>query len=65
MVLDECPKLSYDKKKIDKSLDLSLNWAQRSKEEFGDNPKKGLFGIVQGGLYQDLRLKSLEGLKKE
>jgi queuine tRNA-ribosyltransferase len=64
MVLDECPKLSYDKKKIDKSLDLSLNWAQRSKEEFGDNPKKGLFGIVQGGLYQDLRLKSLEGLKK-
>ena len=64
MVLDECPKLSNDKNKISKSLDLSLNWAERSKNEFGNNPKKALFGIVQGGIYKDLRLKSLEGLKK-
>jgi len=64
MVLDECPKLTYDKKKIDESLDLSLDWAKRSKEEFGVNPKKALFGIVQGGLYKDLRIKSLDGLKK-
>jgi queuine tRNA-ribosyltransferase len=64
MVLDECPKLSFDKKKIHHSLKLSLNWASRSKDEFGDNPKKALFGIVQGGIYKDLREESLEGLKK-
>ena len=64
MVLDECPKLTNDKNKIKKSLDVSLNWANRSKNEFGENPKKALFGIVQGGIYKDLRLESLEGLKK-
>ena len=64
MVLDECPKLSFDKKKISKSITLSHNWAARSKEEFGENAKKALFGIVQGGIYNDLRLESLEGLKK-
>ena len=64
MVLDECPKLSNDKNKIRKSLELSLNWAERSKKEFGKSNKKALFGIVQGGIYKDLRLLSLEGLKK-
>ena len=64
MVLDECPKLSNDKSKIHRSLNLSLSWAERSKNEFGDNPKKALFGIIQGGIYKDLRLESLEGLNK-
>ena len=64
MVLDQCPKLSYNKKQINQSLKLSHNWAKRSKIEFGDNPKKALFGIVQGGIYNDLRLESLEGLIK-
>ena len=64
MVLDECPKLSLDKKKIAQSLKLSLDWAKRSKIEFADNHKKALFGIVQGGVYKDLRLESLDGLKK-
>ena len=64
MVLDECPKLSIDKNKIYQSLKLSHNWAERSKNEFGNNPKKALFGIVQGGIYKDLRLESLEGLLK-
>jgi len=63
MVLDECPKLSNDKKKIKDSLNLSARWAQRSKNEFGDNPHKALFGIVQGGIYEDLRLESLDILK--
>jgi len=62
MVLDECPKLSNDKKKINESLKLSHHWAERSKDAFGINPKKALFGIVQGGIYKDLRLESLEGL---
>jgi len=64
MVLDECPKLSLDKHKIKKSLKLSLDWAERSKNEFGKNPKKALFGIIQGGIYKDLRLESLEELEK-
>ena len=64
MVLDECPKLSLDKNKIHKSLKLSLNWAERSKVAFGTSPCKALFGIIQGGIYKDLRLESLEGLKK-
>jgi len=64
MVLDECPKISNDKNIIKKSMDLSLEWASRSKNAFGSNPHKGLFGIVQGGLYKDLRLKCLEKLVK-
>ncbi len=64
MVLDECPKLTLDKKKLSKSIKLSLGWAERSKNEFGQNPKKALFGIIQGGLYKDLRMESLNGLKK-
>jgi len=64
MVLDECPKLSKEKKKIKQSVTLSTNWAVRSKEEFGNDSKKALFGIVQGGLYKDLRHESLESLIK-
>tara|TARA_B100001123_G_C15267085_1_gene1008845 strand:+ start:755 stop:1867 length:1113 start_codon:yes stop_codon:yes gene_type:complete len=62
MVLDECPKLSNDKKKINQSLKISYDWAKRSKAEFGTSLKKALFGIVQGGIYKDLRLESLENL---
>jgi len=64
MVLDECPKLTNDKKKISESVKLSISWAERSKKEFGNNPSKGIFGIIQGGIYKDLRLESLESLKK-
>ena len=64
MVLDECPKLTNDKNKIKQSLEISNNWAVRSKNEFGINPKKALFGIVQGGIYKDLRLESLDELTK-
>jgi len=64
MVLDECPKLTNDKGKISQSLKLSHNWAERSKIEFGTNSKKALFGIVQGGIYKDLRLESLDNLKQ-
>ena len=64
MILDECPKLSHDKKKIYSSLKISNNWAKRSKDSFGDQNKKALFGIIQGGLYKDLRLESLENLTK-
>ena len=64
MVMDECPKKSFDYNKIKSSMNLSTYWASRSKKEFGKNPHKGLFGIVQGGLFKDLRLKSLNDLIK-
>mgnify|MGYP001227631722 CR=1 FL=1 len=63
MVMDECPKKSNDYKKIKKSMDLSMYWAERSKKAFGKNPHKGIFGIVQGGLFGDLRIESLERLQ--
>ena len=64
MVMDECPKKTNDYKIIQKSMELSTYWAKRSKKEFGTNPYKGLFGIIQGGLFKDLRLKSLKELTK-
>ena len=64
MVLDECPKKSLNYNLISKSVDLSTYWAMRSKKAFGKNPHKALFGIVQGGLFNDLRLKSLKDLKQ-
>ncbi len=64
MVMDECPKKTTDYNIIEKSMDLSTYWALRSKKEFGLNPHKGLFGIVQGGLFKDLRIKSLQELTK-
>ena len=64
MVMDECPKNNLDHKTIKKSLELSTYWAERSKIAFGHNPDKALFGIVQGGLFEDLRKISLNDLLK-
>ena len=62
MVLDECPKLTDDKKILSNAIDTSTHWAKRCKVEFGNNKSKGLFGIVQGGLYKDLREESISNL---
>ena len=62
MVLDECPKLTNDKKILSKAIDVSTHWAKRSKIEFGNNKSKALFGITQGGLFKDLRIESIERL---
>ena len=64
MVMDECPKKTTDQIVIAKSLELSTYWAQRSKKAFGQNPQKALFGIVQGGLFDNLRKKSINDLTK-
>ena len=64
MVMDECPKKTNDYELIENSMKLSCYWAQRSKKEFGTIPHKALFGIIQGGLFEDLRIKSLEELIK-
>jgi queuine tRNA-ribosyltransferase len=60
MVLDECPKLTSDKKVLSKAIETSTHWAERSKTEFGNNKAKALFGIAQGGLYKDLRIESIK-----
>ena len=62
MVLDECPKLTTDKKVLSKAIDVSTHWAKRSKTEFGNNKSKAIFGIAQGGLFKDLRIESIEKL---
>ena len=62
MVLDECPKLTTDKKILSKAIDVSTHWAKRSKTEFGNEKSKALFGIAQGGLFKDLRIESIEKL---
>ncbi|WNC69452.1 tRNA guanosine(34) transglycosylase Tgt [Thalassotalea nanhaiensis] len=61
MIFDECTPYpaTHDEAKI--SMELSLRWAKRSKAEHGDNPS-ALFGIVQGGMYEDLREVSAAGL---
>ena len=63
MIMDECPKKTTDYDVIKKSMDLSLYWAERSKKAFEINPQKALFGIIQGGLFNDLRISSLKGLE--
>tara|TARA_B100000686_G_scaffold337620_1_gene408998 strand:- start:590 stop:1270 length:681 start_codon:yes stop_codon:yes gene_type:complete len=65
MVLDVCPKLTKNKKNISEAIKISNNWAKRCKNEFNDEKNKFLFGIIQGGLFEDLRLESLENLKKQ
>ena len=64
MIMDECPKKSDDYDLIKDSMNLSLYWAHRSKKAFGIKPDKALFGIIQGGLFKDLRIKSLNELIK-
>ena len=63
MCFDECPALPAPYEKIAKSMQLSMRWAQRSRDGFGDRPGHALFGIQQGGLEYDLRAESAEILK--
>ncbi|WP_170409675.1 tRNA guanosine(34) transglycosylase Tgt [Ruegeria arenilitoris] len=63
MCFDECPALPADRDRIAESMRLSMRWAERSREAFGDRPGHALFGIMQGGLEQDLREESAEALK--
>ena len=62
MVLDECPEHGKKKEGIASSLQLSLDWAKRSKDTFVERPGHGIFGIVQGGIYPELREESALGL---
>jgi queuine tRNA-ribosyltransferase len=61
MVFDECTGYPATRDEAAESMGLSLRWAARSKQAHGGNPNR-LFGIVQGGMYEDLRDASLAGL---
>ncbi|MEA5444707.1 tRNA guanosine(34) transglycosylase Tgt [Gammaproteobacteria bacterium AB-CW1] len=61
MIFDECTPYPASEEQARESMELSLRWARRSRTAHGDNPA-ALFGIVQGGMYPDLRARSLEGL---
>ena len=63
MCFDECPALPADRKRIAESMRLSMRWAARSRDAFGDRPGHALFGIMQGGLERDLRQESAEALR--
>lgn len=66
MIFDECPPPTKDRKKIKESLDLTIRWSGRAKRHHQRESRvllagrQALFGIVQGGMFEDLRLESLE-----
>ncbi|MEL6466681.1 MAG: tRNA guanosine(34) transglycosylase Tgt [Pseudomonadota bacterium] len=64
MCFDECPALPADRDRIADSMRLSMRWAKRSRDAFGDRPGHALFGIQQGGLEEDLRGESAEALRE-
>jgi len=64
MCFDECPSLPAERDRIAESMRLSMRWAQRSRDAFGDRPGHALFGIQQGGLERDFREESAEALKQ-
>jgi queuine tRNA-ribosyltransferase len=63
MIFDECTPYPATEKEAYQSMQLSLRWAERSKVAHADSPS-ALFGIVQGGMYENLRNESLAGLEQ-
>ena len=64
MIFDECTPYPATHEVAAESMRLSLRWAERSKNSFKERDGYGLFGIVQGSIYEDLRLESAEELNK-
>ena len=62
MCFDECPALPATDAEVAKSMALSMRWAQRSRDAFGDRPGHALFGIMQGGVTPHLREESAKAL---
>lgn len=63
MCFDECPALPADRARLEDSMRMSMRWAKRSRDAFGDRPGHALFGIQQGGLEEDLRAESAAALQ--
>ena len=62
MAFDECTPFPCTKEDAAKSMALSMRWARRSKDAFSERPGYGLFGIVQGSVFEDLRAESIAAL---
>jgi len=62
MCFDECPALPATEDEVARATRLSMRWAQRSRDAFGDRPGHALFGIMQGGVTPDLRAESAAAL---
>ena len=63
MAFDECPALPATPERQAEAMRLSMRWAQRSRDAFGDRPGHALFGIMQGGVLRDLREESAGALR--
>ncbi len=61
MAFDECTPYPCDREYAERSLELTLRWARRSKAAHRERAHQALFGIIQGSVYPDLRIRSLEG----
>ncbi len=64
MVLDECTPFPATPEVAEQSMDLSMRWAARCREAFGAREGQALFGIVQGGIYPELRARSAKALQE-
>ena len=64
MCFDECTPYPATKINAEESMRMSMRWAKRSREAFGDRPEHALFGIQQGSIFKDLREQSAEKLNK-
>jgi queuine tRNA-ribosyltransferase len=62
MVLDECTPYPATEEQAAASMEMSMRWARRCRDAFEERPGYGLFGIVQGSVYEDLRRRSSEAL---
>src|SRR5581483_10751029 len=60
MAFDECTPFPAEQPQVEASMALTLRWAERSRAAFERRPGHGIFGIVQGGVHDDLRRRSAE-----
>jgi queuine tRNA-ribosyltransferase len=58
MALDECTPFPAERDAVERSMELSMRWAERSRRAFVERAGHGIFGIVQGGVHADLRERS-------
>jgi queuine tRNA-ribosyltransferase len=64
MALDECTPYPASREAVESSMELSMRWAERSRRAFVERPGHGVFGIVQGGVHPELRLRSAARLRE-
>src|SRR3954452_9490265 len=62
MQLDECVRLPCSGEEAERAMELSLRWAERSRRAFGEQPGRAMFGIMQGGAVEALRVRSAREL---